>query len=128
MTEIHVPYTEFDPEDLAKDLFRIASQSSTQQLLIDRHMQSTIERYGKGKDNAVEKVKKRQKDHENGSGHYARLNYQGDVIGSSSINPKFPLVKQKFPFPAALTRRMPALAVRYPYPHLIFMPSSVINM
>ncbi len=115
MSEIHVPYTDFDPDKLGHELHLVASDTATRHMLQMRHMLGVIARYGQDEETAVRSVKKGQQDHHAGRGHYARINTVGDVIGASSVDPWFGLVKQQLPLPGWLSRRVPKTTVTYPY-------------
>ncbi len=108
--EILVPYTEFEAGDLAAQLHGAVRGNMVE--LGDRNLVGVMLRYGYDLERAEAKVRKGQNEHDE-IGHFAVVDFMGDVVGAASIYPGLPLRKLRLPLPPAAA--VGPLAVEYPY-------------
>lgn len=109
MSEVLVPYPQFDASDLARQLSSAVEVSKD--LLETRNLLGPIARYGASLEYATEKVIKGQAD--TNPDHFAVVNAAGNVVGGASIYHGLELRKLRVALPPRLARG--PLAARYPY-------------
>ncbi len=106
---ILVPYTEFEPVDLARQLHGLVDANVTPLTL--RGLRGVISRYD-DLDAAKRNVLQGQAEHHR-LGRFAIVNEEGNVRGVASLHPDFPLRKLRLPIPPALARG--PLTTTYPF-------------
>lgn len=113
MNEFLVAYSEFDTDDLARQIHDAARQS--EELLRVRHLLGPIARYGASLQAAAESVLRGQS--ETDPMHFAVVNEMGDVVGAASIYENLKLGRTKLPLPPGLLRPGDATKSNWAYLH-----------
>jgi hypothetical protein len=117
MSEILVPYTQFEAADLAHQLNEAVLDSID--LLEQRNLHGVVARYGGRLSLAEVMVEKGQWDHlKVNPAHFAVMNKDRDVIGAASIYPNLPLRKLHLPLPPKFTNRFLSDQFSYANPNI----------
>jgi hypothetical protein len=117
MSEILVPYTQFEASDLAQQLSEVVQ--SNVELLEQRNLHGVVARYGGIISLAEVMVEKGQWDHliEN-PWQFAVMNEKGNVTGAASIYPNLPLRKLHLPLPPKFANRFLSDQFTYARPNI----------